>query len=148
LFILIFYSLLYLKKDASYGDGQDIIDAHNFTILKDRKIHIKFDRYNDDDDKVKLYVGNIPWSYNENDIKTVLKDYNPISVKVTTNMCGKSRGYALVQFENPDTVAAVIKENEGTVWSGRKIIFKVDNRNADTDAHTAITSHDSLSHED
>ncbi len=147
MFILIFYSLIYLKKDASYEDGQDIIDAHNFTILKDRKIHIKFDRYNDDNDKVKLYVGNIPWSYNENDVKSILKDYNPISVKVTTNMVGKSRGYALVQFENPDIVAAVIKENEDTVWGGRKITFKVDNRNSDTDALTTTTTHDSLSRE-
>ena len=137
--------MIYLKHDASNKDGQDIVDAFNFSELKDRKIHIKFDRYNDNYKDVRLYVGNIPWAYTEADVKEILKDYNPIGVKVTTNMVGKSRGYALVQFENPDVVAVVIKENENTLWSGRKILFKIDNKFSDTDA--AATTHDSINRE-
>ena len=137
--------MIYLKRDASDADGQDIIDAYNFSELKDRKIHIKFDRYNDNCNDARLYVGNIPWAYTEADVKEILKDYNPISVKVTTNMVGKSRGYALVRFENPDTVFQVIKANENIVWHNRTILFKIDNKFADTDAD-GHTTQESSSH--
>jgi RNA recognition motif-containing protein len=69
----------------------------------------------------RLYVGNIPWSTTEDDLRARFGAYGPLaSVRIITDReTGKSKGFAFVEFENePDAREA--KDNEdGTDMGGR-----------------------------
>jgi len=68
----------------------------------------------------KIYVGNLPFESNEEEIKTLFEKYGSVSsVKIVTDRyTGKSRGFGFVEMENADSA---IKELNGTDFGGREI---------------------------
>ena len=72
----------------------------------------------------KLYVGNLPWTFNNNQLLDTFKPHgNVVSAKVVTDKeSGKSRGFGFVEMENDNDANSAIKALNGSELSGRKLV--------------------------
>lgn len=72
----------------------------------------------------KLYVGNLPWALNDNELKDTFKTHgNVITAKVITDkQSGRSKGFGFVEMENENDANNAIKALNGTDFKGRKIV--------------------------
>lgn len=72
----------------------------------------------------KLYVGNLPWTFNNNQLLDTFKPHgNIVSAKVVTDKeSGRSRGFGFVEMENDNDANSAIKALNGAELSGRKLI--------------------------
>lgn len=73
---------------------------------------------------IKLYVGNLPWSFNNEKLMDTFKSYGSVvSAKVVMDReSGKSRGFGFVELENEQEANSAIKELNGSELNGRKVI--------------------------
>ncbi len=72
----------------------------------------------------KLYVGNLPWTFNNNQLSDTFKKHgNIISAKVVTDKeTGKSKGFGFVEMENDSDANSAISALNGSEINGRKLI--------------------------
>lgn len=72
----------------------------------------------------KLYVGNLPWTFNNNQLSDTFKKHGKvISAKVVTDReSGKSKGFGFVEMENENDANTAIKVLNGSEVSGRKLV--------------------------
>ena len=72
----------------------------------------------------KLYVGNLPWTFNNNQLSDTFKKHgNVISANVVTDKeTGKSKGFGFVEMENDSDADSAIKALNGSEINGRKFI--------------------------
>ena len=72
----------------------------------------------------KLYVGNLPWALNDNELKDTFKSHgNVISAKIVMDKeSGRSRGFGFVEMENDNEASSAIKALNGVEFKGRKLI--------------------------
>ena len=72
----------------------------------------------------KLYVGNLPWTFNNNQLSDTFKPHgNVVSAKVVTDKeSGKSRGFGFVEMENDNDANSAIKALNGSELNGRKLV--------------------------
>jgi RNA recognition motif-containing protein len=70
----------------------------------------------------KLYVGNLPFSATEEQVKEFFGSFGEIlSVKIITDRAtGRSRGFCFVEMENAD---AAMAELNGKEFGGRKLMI-------------------------
>lgn len=70
----------------------------------------------------KIYVGNLPWSSTENDLKEMFAPFgNVLSAAVVTDReTGRSRGFGFVEMEDDDARKA-ISELNGRDVGGRSL---------------------------
>ena len=72
---------------------------------------------------MKLYVGNIPHSFSEEDLKDIFKDYNVKSVKLILDReTNRSRGFGFVEFESKEEGEKAISELNDKEFEGRKLV--------------------------
>ena len=63
----------------------------------------------------RLYVGNIPWSATEQELRDVFADTPGVRrVEIPTGRQGRSRGYGLVEFDTAEEAAAAVSRVDGT----------------------------------
>jgi RNA recognition motif-containing protein len=72
----------------------------------------------------KLYVGNLPHSYSEEDLKQLFSKYSSvISAKLIIDRdSGRSKGFGFVEFENSDEADEAIAEMHGQDAGGRELV--------------------------
>jgi RNA recognition motif-containing protein len=72
----------------------------------------------------KLYVGNLPWTFNNNQLLDTFKPHgNVISAKVVMDKeSGKSRGFGFIEMENDNDANSAIKALNGSELNGRKLV--------------------------
>jgi RNA recognition motif-containing protein len=72
----------------------------------------------------KLYVGNLPWTFNNNQLSETFKKHgNVISAKVVTDKeTGKSKGFGFVEMENDSDAIDAIKALNGSEINERKLV--------------------------
>lgn len=72
----------------------------------------------------KLYVGNLPWTFNNNQLSDTFKPHGKIvSAKVVTDKeSGRSRGFGFVEMENDQDANSAIKALNGLELNGRKLV--------------------------
>lgn len=70
-----------------------------------------------------LYVGNIPYSMKEEDVKAVFMEYgNVVSVKIVFDRATRrSKGYGFVEMDDDKQAEAAIKELNGKEFQGRNL---------------------------
>ncbi|MGB9867807.1 MAG: RNA recognition motif domain-containing protein [Bacillota bacterium] len=70
-----------------------------------------------------LYVGNLPWSTTEDDLRKVFgRHVNVKSCRIITDReTGRSRGFGFVEVDDAD-VQKAIEELNGSTLSGREIV--------------------------
>ncbi len=72
----------------------------------------------------KLFVGNIPHSHSEEDLKELFSKFTSIkSVKLLIDReTGRSRGFGFVEFDSDQEAEAAIAEFNGQLCEGRELV--------------------------
>jgi RNA recognition motif-containing protein len=73
---------------------------------------------------MKLYVGNLPYSYKEQDLKQLFAKFTSIisTVLVKDRDTGNFRGFAFVEFSSDDEAREAMNELNGSDVDGKAII--------------------------
>ncbi len=73
---------------------------------------------------MKLYVGNLPFSVQEEDLKELFSEYGSVtSVQLIIDReTGRSKGFGFVELSDDDEAANAIEELNGKDFSGRAVI--------------------------
>jgi len=71
----------------------------------------------------KLYVGNLPFTTSESELRSVFERHGPVaSVNVIMDReTGRPRGFAFVEMEDATTAEAAIRALDGSDLGGRSI---------------------------
>ncbi len=72
---------------------------------------------------MKIYVGNLPFSTGEDQLRELFAPYgNPSSATVVTDrMSGRSRGFGFVEIDDPEQAKAAIAALNGREIGGRAL---------------------------
>lgn len=75
----------------------------------------------------KLYVGNLPFSCTENDLRETFSECGTVnSVKLITDReTGKSKGFAFVEMSSEEEAADVITNFNGATLDGRQMTISI-----------------------
>ncbi len=70
----------------------------------------------------KIYVGNLPYSFNDEDLTTLFADFGEVvsSIIITDRDSGRSKGFGFVEMEDASADKA-IKELDGKESEGRNL---------------------------
>ena len=72
---------------------------------------------------MKLYVGNIPLSYTEDELTSLFEEYDVKSIKLILDReTNKSRGFGFVEFNSKDDGLKAVKDLNGKDCDGRALI--------------------------
>jgi len=73
---------------------------------------------------MNIYVGNLDFKVNENDLEGKFKKYGTVSSAkiITDKFSGRSRGFGFVIMENQDEANKAIKGLNGATWGNRDIV--------------------------
>ena len=73
---------------------------------------------------MNIYVGNLSYEVNEDDLTEVFKSYGTVSSSkiITDKYSGRSKGFGFVEMENNDEAVHAIKELNGAVYEDRDMI--------------------------
>lgn len=76
-----------------------------------------------------VYVGNLSWNIDWEQLKEAFADYNPEFAMVKTDrFSGRSRGWGTVKFADEDTANKAIEEMNGVEIDGRPVNLRVDRK--------------------
>lgn len=71
---------------------------------------------------MKLYIGNLPFSVTENDLKELFGKFKPSEVTlITDKFSGRSKGFGFVTIDDDKKATEAIKEINGKDVQGREI---------------------------
>lgn len=72
---------------------------------------------------MNIYVGNLHFELNEDELKKVFEEYGEVSsVKIISDKAtGRSRGFGFVEMANDDEAKEAIDNLNGTDVKGRKV---------------------------
>ena len=72
---------------------------------------------------MNLYVGNLPFSTNSDDLEQLFAEYGAVSSAqvIMDRDTGRSRGFAFVEMDNDDDARAAIEALDGVDVGGRNI---------------------------
>lgn len=78
-------------------------------------------------DKNKLYVGNLPWSLNNDSLKELFSQFGEVSeaIIITDRDSGRSKGFGFVTFANEEDAQKAIAEMHEKEVDGRNIVVNV-----------------------
>ncbi|EMD46061.1 Hypothetical protein EHI5A_103370 [Entamoeba histolytica KU27] len=80
----------------------------------------------DDNEYTNLYIGNIPYSSTEKDVKNFIQYDGCKITMVTDKNTGKTKGFAFVAFETHEQALEIKNKLQGKELEGRPIILKWD----------------------
>merc|ERR1719491_533693 len=70
----------------------------------------------------KLYIGNIPWTLQDQDLREAFEQYgNVSSCEVVMDLNGRSRGFAFVTFDTREEAGAAIEGLNNQFMDGREL---------------------------
>ena len=98
--------------------------------IMNRKIHMHIDYVSNLECNANhplVFVGNLAWKVTTMDVMDYFKEYNVIWSQVMTDMRGKSKGFALLQFNNKFDSEAAIDSMNSTEILSRKIVCRYSN---------------------
>lgn len=80
-----------------------------------------------EDQKNKLYVGNLPWSVTSEKLAEMFKSFGEISeaVVISDKFSGRSKGFGFVTFAKDEDAAKAEKEMNGKDLEGRDLTVNV-----------------------
>ena len=73
---------------------------------------------------MNIYVGNLNYEVNENDLVEVFESYGTVSSSkiITDKYNGRSKGFGFVTMENEDEANKAIKELNGAAYEERDMV--------------------------
>lgn len=75
----------------------------------------------------KLYVGNLPYSTGEDDLRNLFGQYGEIAsvTLIIDKMSGRSKGFGFVEFVEEDAATAATEATNGMELEGRALVVNV-----------------------
>lgn len=72
----------------------------------------------------RLFVGSLPWSVTNEELRQLFETYGTVSdaVVLTERQTGRSKGFGFVEFANDTEALAAIEKLNGTDLHGRKLV--------------------------
>lgn len=72
----------------------------------------------------KLYVGNLPYAYTQDELREVFEPHGPVqsTTVVIDRKSGRSRGFGFVEYEAEGSAQTAIETLNGTSIGGRDIV--------------------------
>ena len=72
---------------------------------------------------MKLYVGNLPFSVNSDDLEDMFSGYGAVTSAqvISDRETGRSRGFGFVEIESDDAGRKAIEEMDGADNGGRRL---------------------------
>ncbi len=79
------------------------------------------------DNKKKLYVGNLPYTINSDQLGTVFAEYGQVvdAVVITDKMSGRSKGFGFVEFADEESAKKAIDAMNGKELEGRNLVVNI-----------------------
>ena len=72
---------------------------------------------------MKLFIGNLPFRFKDDDLLELFSEYNPTSYKVIVDReTGRSKGFGFVEFDSKDVGEEVIKSFNGKEIDNRALV--------------------------
>ncbi len=73
---------------------------------------------------VKLYVGNLPYSYNESSLREMFSAFSSVASAsvIVDRDSGRSKGFGFVEFNDDSEAQAAIAEFNGKDVEGRNLV--------------------------
>ena len=73
---------------------------------------------------MNIYVGNLDFKVNENDLKEIFEEYGTVSSTkiISDKYSGRSKGFGFIEMENQDEANKAIKELNGSQLESRDIV--------------------------
>lgn len=73
---------------------------------------------------MNIYVGNLNYKVNENDLEEVFAEFGEVSSAkiITDKFTGKSKGFGFVTMENQEEASEAIKELNGATYEDRQMV--------------------------
>ena len=73
---------------------------------------------------MNIYVGNLSYRVDENDLKEVFEEYGTVSSTkiITDKFSGRSKGFGFVEMENNTDGNKAIEELNGATYENREMI--------------------------
>jgi len=73
---------------------------------------------------MNIYVGNLDFKVNENDLKEVFEDYGEVNSSkiITDKFSGRSKGFGFVDMENHAEAKKAIDELNGATYVNREMV--------------------------
>ena len=78
----------------------------------------------DNDNKKKLYVGNLPYTVTSDSLKTTFSSYGDIvdAVVITDRASGRSKGFGFVEFADEKAAQKAVEEMNEKEMGDRKLV--------------------------
>jgi len=73
-----------------------------------------------------LFVGNLPWSCTDDDLKDLFSGYSVTDAKIQVGFDGRSRGYGIVSFTSTEDAQKAISAVNGSDCDGRTVNVRFD----------------------
>lgn len=73
---------------------------------------------------MNIYVGNLNYRVNENDLKEIFEEYGTVSSAkiIMDKYSGRSKGFGFVEMENNDEGKKAIEELNGATYETREMV--------------------------
>ncbi|XP_038904114.1 33 kDa ribonucleoprotein, chloroplastic [Benincasa hispida] len=108
---------LHLSRNHGGGGGSRLCSAVQEVSLEEAS-----EQNEDVNQKKKLYIFNLPWSFSVVDIKELFGQCGTVTdVEIIKQKNGRSRGFAFVTMASPDEAQAAIQKFDSQEISGRVI---------------------------
>ncbi len=80
-----------------------------------------------DQNNKKLYVGNLPYTVNSDQLATIFAEYGDVAdaIVITDKMSGRSKGFGFVEFADEKMAEKAMKEMADKDIEGRKLVVNV-----------------------
>ena len=72
---------------------------------------------------MKLYIGNLPWTVDDNKLKELFSEFGEVTeaVIITDKFSKRSKGFGFVTFANDEDAKKAIDKMDGKEFEGREI---------------------------
>eukprot|EP00938_MAST-03A_sp_MAST-3A-sp1_P003929 g3929.t1 len=127
---------------ASIDAAQEAVDSLDGKEIDGRAIRVEFQRgpgksrgrrrakkkpaRGDAAPSKNIFVGNLPWDVNDDELKDMFSGLSPISAEIKQGFDGRSRGYGIVSFGSIEQAQKAISAVNGQDVGGRAVIARFD----------------------
>jgi len=79
------------------------------------------------EDKKKLYVGNLPYSANADELRKVFSEFGEVvdAVVISDKYSGRSKGFGFVTFATEEAAKTAVEKMNGKDMGGRNLVVNV-----------------------
>ncbi|OGJ21085.1 MAG: hypothetical protein A3J60_03700 [Candidatus Pacebacteria bacterium RIFCSPHIGHO2_02_FULL_46_9] len=88
------------------------------------------DQFDQQENKCKLFIGNLPWSVTEDQLRELLSQHGELKADggvaiITDHMSGRPKGFAFAEFTTPEAAAAAVEALNGFELEGRALVVNI-----------------------